>query len=93
MSNLDYFAFHCQYGYLNDALKDFLFSLEVPCPKFLKTFEVLPPWDDERNLALRRSMWHFIRTMSREVSSFLFINGFSKPLRILIPLDGFMKNI
>ena len=49
MSDFRYFAFHCQYGYLNNTLRDYLSSLEVPCPKFLMTtFEVLPPWKDSQ---------------------------------------------
>ena len=70
ISDFRYFAFHCQYGYLNNTLKDYLFSLEVPCPKFLITsFEVLPRWKTNENFWLRDAMWHFLRTLSREVST------------------------
>ena len=67
MDEFQYFAFHCQYGYLNEGLKDYLSSLEVPCPKFLKTFKVSPPWGDFKNYFLHQTMTHFFRTLSREV--------------------------
>ena len=70
MDEFRHFAFHCRYGYLNNTLKDYLFSLEVPCPKFLMTTsEVLPPWKDDKNILLRDSMWHFLRTLNREVGA------------------------
>ena len=67
MTDFEYFAFHCQYAYLNDSLKNYLCSLEVPCPKFLMIgFEVLPPWD---NAYFRKFMWYFLRTLSRKVGA------------------------
>ena len=67
MSDFRHFAFHCQYGYLNEALKDYLCSLEIPCPQFLKTFEVSPPWKDDQNYLLQQSMLYFFRALSRKV--------------------------
>lgn len=51
------FAYHCQYGYLNHDLKDYLRDLEVPYPKCLKTLEVDLP----------AIIAHFFRALSRDV--------------------------
>ena len=67
MDEFRHFSFHCHYGSLNKGLKDYLSSLEVPCPMFLKTFEVSPPWEDIENFFLQQTMMHFVWTLSREV--------------------------
>ena len=67
MDEFLHFSFHCQYGYLSEGLRAYLSSLEVPCPKFLKTFEVSPPWMDRDNYNLQQTIMHFFRTLSREV--------------------------
>ena len=70
MSDFYNLSFHCQYGYLNNTLKDYLFSLEVPCPKFLMTtFDALPPSTSHEDLLLRSSIWNFLRTLSRQVGA------------------------
>ena len=69
MFEYQHFAFHCHYGYLNDSLKNYLVSMEVPCPKFLQqNFKVFPRWRSGQSSPLYQSMWHFFRTLSREVS-------------------------
>ena len=63
-----YFAYHCQYAYLNDALKDYLHALEVPSPETVTTRgSFLISYSDYGNKAVRSIMWCFFRTLNREV--------------------------
>ena len=65
---IQYFAYHCRYGRLDDRLKDYLRTLEVPYPESLiQTPVFFPPWKDDLNQFLRSTMWDFFRTLSREV--------------------------
>jgi hypothetical protein len=77
MDLFQHFAYHCQYAYFNDTLKDYVHSLEIPWPESVvplpKTF---PPWDNDLNLDLHPILWHFLRVLSNEVggtpASFVF---------------------
>ena len=53
------FAYHCQYGYLNYDLKEYLRDLEVPYPKILKTLVV--------EVDLPAIIAHFFHALSRDV--------------------------
>ena len=75
--DFQHFAYHCQYACLNDTLKDYLHSVEVPCPKSLTTI-LNGLSGEDLNLFLQSSLWFFFRTLSREVGvslvDFLFIS-------------------
>ena len=79
--NLQHFAYHCQYAYLNDTLRVYLKSS-------LPTKEL-------RNSSLR-TLWFFFRTLIREVginfTFFTSINIFNEFSRISIPRDRFMNS-
>ena len=93
LSDFRHFAFHCQYGYLNTALKSYLFSLDVPCPKFLPTsYEPLPSWTDEQCFLLHQSIWHFLRTLARPVSASLITYCLSVPPMHSCILKDFNSN-
>lgn len=64
-----YFAYHCRYAFLNDALRKYLRSVEVPFPNFVMAIpERLPSWEAGLSNEMRMIIWHFFRTLSREVS-------------------------
>ena len=64
------FAYHCENACLNDTLKDYLHSLDVPFPKSamttLKTAVELQQ-GDLLNAQIGRTLWSFLRVLSREV--------------------------
>ena len=66
LTDFEYFACHCHYVYLDDTLKDYLHSLEVPYSKSIMTTPLkLSAKDWHLPLSI---MWHFFRALSRKVS-------------------------
>jgi len=72
-SLFQYFAYHCKKAYLNDTLKDYPRSPDVPFPKSamttLKTALGLR-WTDSLNIHIRQTLWYFFQILSREVGVF-----------------------
>jgi hypothetical protein len=65
------FAFHCQYSYPNDTLKDYLQSLEIPFPKSVMT-QYLPDLPDDRpTFDSLPIMLYCFRALSRKVGASL----------------------
>jgi hypothetical protein len=60
MDDFQDFAYHCRYAYLNDMLKGYLHSLEVPYPKSVKSVH-------DEHIFLRELIWQFPRVLWREV--------------------------
>jgi hypothetical protein len=60
MDDFQDFAYHCRYAYLNDMLKGYLHSLEVPYPKSVKSVH-------DEHIFVRELIWHFSRVLWREV--------------------------
>lgn len=66
-NTFELFAYHCQFASLNDTLKDYLHSMEVPPPQSVLIELRYPSMDVWENESLLRIMWFFFRTLNREV--------------------------
>ena len=66
-----HFSYHCRYATLNDPIKAYLRSLDVPCPRSVMVPpRKFPPWNDGRNLFMRKVLWNFLQTLGRSVGVF-----------------------